>query len=232
MSYSTRRLALVLLSLQYTSAYIQNAICPQCAGYNGYTPIDSNPLSHFNGASDFGNQLGKAIAGRINEAYTIPTDTSNRMTFGSYPTSSFSSYGGQNYITQPDMYQQALSGMSGMSGYGTQGLGTSYPTGTSYPSGTSYPMSFSSFPGYNFGSGQTMLPSNGGYSFGNYNNLGGTTYGANSFGNYGSGYGIPDPIPSAVSGGGGGGSCPYCFGNKGGFKAKKSKRATTATKKN
>ncbi|KAK6012034.1 hypothetical protein OSTOST_22822 [Ostertagia ostertagi] len=88
---------------------------------------DPNPLSYFNGPTDFGNQLGKAIATRINEAY-VP-DASNRMTFGSYPTSSFTNQalGGQNYVVQPDLYQQALSG------YGTQGLG-GYPT-----------MSFNSF---------------------------------------------------------------------------------------
>ncbi|KAK6016638.1 hypothetical protein OSTOST_17875 [Ostertagia ostertagi] len=136
------------------------------------------------------------------------------MTFGSYPTSSFTNQalGGQNYVVQPDLYQQALSG------YGTQGLG-GYPT-----------MSFNSFPNYGFGAGQqTMLPSTGGYTFGNFNNLGATSYGTNTYGNYGTGtYGIPDPI---TTGGSTGGSCPYCFGNKGGYKTKKAKRAST-TKKN
>uniref|UniRef100_A0A7I4Y8A4 Secreted protein n=1 Tax=Haemonchus contortus TaxID=6289 RepID=A0A7I4Y8A4_HAECO len=212
---------LVLLSLQYTNAYIQSTVCPQCAGvnsqygsgsYNGYTNIDSNPLSYFNGPTDFGSQLGKAIATRINEVSS--TDNSGRLTFGSYPTSSFTNqgFGGQNYVVQPDLYQQALSG------YGTQGLG-------GYPS-----MSFSSFPNYGFGTGQqsmqNMLPGTSGYSFGNFNNLGASTYGTNSYGNYGS-YGIPDPITTAGSAGG---SCPYCFGNKGGFKTKKAKRASSKEK--
>ncbi|KAK6038776.1 hypothetical protein COOONC_23719, partial [Cooperia oncophora] len=203
----------------------------------------SNPLSYFNGPTDFGNQLGKAIATRINETDQISPsneqittindlsvemygmkysggayipDSSNRMTFGSYPTSSFTNQGlgGQNYVIQPDLYQQALSSFGSQ---GFQGLG-------------SYPTSFNSYPGYGFGTGQqTMLPSNGGYTFGNFNNLGGTTYGTNSYGNYGTNtYGIPDPI---TTGGSTGGSCPYCFGNKGGFKSKKAKRAST-TKKN
>ncbi|VDL80477.1 unnamed protein product [Nippostrongylus brasiliensis] len=150
---------------------------------------------------------------------------SGRVTFGSYPMST--SYGTQNlggssYVVQPDLLQQSLSGYSG---YGTQGLSSSLPS------------SFTSFPGYSGYVGQqTMLPSTG-YSFGNFNNLGGSTYGNmgattfNSLGNYGS-YGIPDPITTSGSTGGGG--CPYCFGNKGGYKAKRatfSKRIPSQLKK-
>ncbi|VDP04963.1 unnamed protein product [Heligmosomoides polygyrus] len=222
MNYSKIPLLLVLMVAQYSTAYIQNAVCPQCAGvnvpfssssYNGYSNIDPNPLSFFNGPTDFGNQLGMAIASRINEAYP---DSASRLSFGSYPMTNFGNqgtFGGQSYVIQPDLIQQSLSG------YGNQAaLG-----------GSSFPTSFSSFPGYGgFAGQQSVLPNNG-YTLGNFNNLGATTYG-NNFGNYGGTYGIPDPITTGGSTSGGG--CPYCFGNKGGFKARKAKRAASAEKKN
>ncbi|RCN39975.1 hypothetical protein ANCCAN_14082 [Ancylostoma caninum] len=273
-----RRSSLLLaLLLPYTSAYIQNAICPQCAGgnaqyatgsYNGYANVDTNPLAYFNGPTDFGNQLGKAIAARINtDGYS--SDSQSRMTFGSHPMSSYGSqsygtqsyggtpnYGSQTYVIQPDSQgsytmssypggynqQQGMSsGGYGAQGYGTQGYGTQgYGTqgyGTQgYGSQGGYSMNSYPGGGYNQYGGQTMQSGN--YNYGNmaasYGNMA-TGYGGNtnSFGSYPSGgYGIPDPITTGgmSSMPSSGGSCPYCFGNKGGYKAKKAKRESESTK--
>ncbi|KAK6737308.1 hypothetical protein RB195_019792 [Necator americanus] len=180
-----------------------------------------NPLAYFNGPTDFGNQLGKAIAARINtDSYS--SNSPSKLTFGSYPMSSYSSqgyggttdYGTQTYVVQPDVYQQQ--GMT-QGGYGTQGYGNQQLGYT-----------FNSFPNNNYNQygGQTaVMPNN--YNYGNYGNMA-TSYGnVNGFGNYATaGYGIPDPI---TTGGvpNSGASCPYCFGNKGGYKAKKAKREST-----
>ncbi|EYC08718.1 hypothetical protein Y032_0064g3496 [Ancylostoma ceylanicum] len=250
-----RRSSLLLaLLLPYTSAFIQNAICPQCAGgnsqyatgsYNGYANVETNPLAYFNGPTDFGNQLGKAIAARINTDGYSPGSQST-LTFGSYPMSSYGSqsygaqsyggtpnYGSQTYVVQPDLYQQQ--GMSS-GGYGTQGYGTQGYGSQGYGSQAGYTMN--SFPsgyqqqGMSQYGGQTMQPSS--YNFGNmansYGNMASSYGNTNTFGSYPSGsYGIPDPITTGGMSSSGG-SCPYCFGNKGGYKSKKAKRESESTK--
>ncbi|VDM55311.1 unnamed protein product [Angiostrongylus costaricensis] len=220
MYYSVSVLLAVLLLKSIT--YAQNAVCPQCSTLNG--GHSSNPLVYFTSPSDFGNQLGQAIATRINEGYK--SGSASRITFGSYPYSGYGSqgYGGssQSYVIQPEASQQT------MSSYNNQGIG-------------GYPSSYGSYPnygnyGYGSGQGQQIQIPSSGYS--TYGNVGSTSYG-NTFGSYGGGYsggyggsyGIPDPITTGGSSGGGGsgGNCPYCFGNKGGYKMKRSKRAKRST---
>lgn len=146
--------------------------------------------------------------------------------YGSQSYGGTPDYGGQTYVVQPDLYQQQ--GMSsagyGTQGFGTQGYGTQGFGTQGYGSQAGYTMN--SFPSsYSQYGGQTMQPSN--YNFGNmasYGNMASGYGNTNTFGSYPSAsYGIPDPITTGGMSNSGG-SCPYCFGNKGGFKTKKAKR--------
>ncbi|KJH51304.1 hypothetical protein DICVIV_02507 [Dictyocaulus viviparus] len=131
----------------------------------------------------------------------------NKITFSSYPYSNYGSQGysnsgagARNHIIQSSINQQGVSD----GGYSSM---------------------INNFPpyGYGYGTGQPYISSNG-YIYGNYNNLGYSTYGR-SFGNYG----IPDQITNGISSGSG--SCPYCFGNKSGYKTRRSKRSNESLRR-
>ncbi|VDM76342.1 unnamed protein product [Strongylus vulgaris] len=250
-----QRTALLLaLLLSCTSAFLQNPICASCSGgntygsYSSYPNISPNPLAYFNGPTDFGNQLGKAIAASISDLVVITpkahsfqsyssgyssSSSQPKLTFGSYPQSGLSTqtyggandYGPQTYVIQPDLYGGNANSYGGQ----TYGNVQTYGSQGGYENqgyGNQGGYTFSSFPNNNGYGNQYIGQPATSYGLSNYGNMA-TNYGNNYPTNT---YGVPDPITTGGVSTGNVGSCPYCFGNKGGYKTKKAKRESKSKK--